>query len=1059
MPKHFWLHPLAQAIALALPATSLMPMAAQADLTQTLTSSPVVSSSSRVTTIDAQQKIKAGTPDNHPASINFPLFSAKSGVLTGVQVDFTHLILDRKVSLAAQWADKAGQVGAIALISFISPLITLEFPSGVTRTFLGSKSQLQVECNLSKGLLCPQTTSLVSVDSIQRADLLPLDAYVGEGGTVIAALDSSFYPPEQLLNPPLNTLNSATLTETVNKLGGTIGLSYSYLNHAQPAFTNTKLQTATVDFGTVLQGANVGSQKWGLRNDGAAPNVGLDLTGIATNDPAAFLFDLGLTGGLISGLGAGQAHDFLASIDTAQPGISSATYQFQLADSALGALASRQNYTASLTFTADIKVREPFVNPTSFPVGFHPAAPVVTDLNRDGKPDLVLLDRDHKNLVVYAGLAHGGFDHKVASQTLVGNNPVTLAVGDIDNNGHPDVVVANYDDNTVSVLRGNGGFSFQPATTVAAGAGPIAVSLNDLNRDGKLDLVIADTRVNRVRIRPGLGDGTFGSAANFASGSLPYGLVVADINRDGKLDVAVTNPTTNRINVLQGNGDGSLQTRRSFNVGNNPLSLTSADVDGDGKPDLVVANHGNDSISLLRGTGTNNLFATATNIALEPGTGPATITTTDINKDGHPDLVVANASLNTVDVLANQGHGAFAAAVSIPVGTQPTGIAVADVNADGKFDLTLANTGDTSVSVLFNNTVIAPSGRFVAASGSPVAVAGKPAFLVSADFNNDNKPDLAVTSQSSNGISLLLGLGDGRFQVPQLIAAGQRPLGVSVADFNRDGKPDLAFANGNDNTVSVLMGFGNGNFGPVQNFAVGQNPVSLISGDINTDGKPDLVVTNAIDNTVSLLLGLGDGNFQPALRFVTGQAPEDITMGDLNSDGKPDLAFTNQSDSTVGVLLGLGNGKFQPMQNFAVGNLPNGVAIGDINGDGKLDLGVANVGSNIMSDKTVSVLLGVGNGSFGPVQNFAVGQNPVLLAMEDINGDGKLDLAVTNQGDNNVSVLFNFGDGAFLSPQSFSVGQAPGDISLVDLNNDGRVDIMTANILDNSASVLMNRAP
>jgi FG-GAP-like repeat len=1052
MPKHFWLHPLAQAIAIALPSSiTLMPFAARADLLQTQTAS-LTATSSRVTKINAQSVLTEGTPDNHPASAKFPVFSSKTGVLTGTQIDFTRLTLEQKVSLAAQWADKTKQA-TIGFNSQLAPQVSLELPNGEIRNFPATGSKLPVSCNSVTPPTCPQTVSLITAENVQRADSGPLDAYVGESGTIVANLDTKFAHLAVDAFPP--NLNSATVTETVNKLGGTLIFNYSYLNHAQPLVGNTQSVLGFVDFGTVLQGENVQDQKWSIHNNGTKPNVGLDLTGIATTDPAATLFDLGLNGGLFSGLDAGVIRDFNATLDTAQPGVASATYQFQLADSALGASASRQNYTKSLTFKANVAVRTPVLKSATLPVGFHPAAPVVVDINRDGKPDLIVLDRDNKAVKVYRGNPAGGFDNKISSQLSVGNNPVALAVGDIDNDGHPDVVMANYGDNTVSVLRGDGSFGFQPATTVVAGSGSIAVALNDLNRDGKLDLVIANTRANRVRIQLGLGNGQFGTAASFASGTLPYGLAVADINRDGKLDVAVTNPTSNRVNVLLGNGDGSLQARHSFPVGNNPLSLTLADVGGDGKLDLLIANHGGDSISLLRGTGNNNLFAAATTAAaLEAGAGPTTLTTADINKDGHPDLVVANASLNTVDVLANLGHGTFAAPVAVTVGTQPTGIAVADINDDGKPDITVTNTGDNSLSLLFNSTVIAPSGRFVAAPGSPVSSGGNgPQLMAISDVNRDGKPDLAVANVNGNAMALLMANGNGGFQPPRLVATGS--VSPIFADVNGDGKVDLIFGTTND--ISVMLGNGDGNFPAIQHVAPDDSLTSIASGDINGDGKLDIAFADQLtSNNVSVMLGIGDGAFQSAQSIATGNLPMSLALGDINGDGKLDLAFANSKvgSNTVSVLLGKGDGSFQVAQQIATGTRPVSVTLDDVNGDGKPDLAAANLGDN-----TVALVLGNGDGGFQVARTFVSGRSPNSVVLEDFNRDGKPDLAVTNNEDNTVSILAGNGDGSFQEAQPFATGLSPRSVVFGDIDGDGRTDLATTNFSDNTLSILLNRAP
>ena len=132
--------------------------------------------------------------------------------------------------------------------------------------------------------------------------------------------------------------------------------------------------------------------------------------------------------------------------------------------------------------------------------------------------------------------------------------------------------------------------------------------------------------------------------------------------------------------------------------------------------------------------------------------------------------------------------------------------------------------------------------------------------------------------------------------------------------------------------------------------------------------------------------------------------PLSVAVGDFNGDGKPDLAVANEASGNVSVLLGNGDGSFQAAQDFAAGDTPVFVAVGDFNGDGVEDLAVANLD---VSSNNVSVLLGIGDGSFQTAQDFGAGRAPDSVVVGDFNGDGKPDLAVANQSSNNVSVLIN----------------------------------------------------
>ncbi|PYK95903.1 MAG: hypothetical protein DME36_00245 [Verrucomicrobia bacterium] len=305
----------------------------------------------------------------------------------------------------------------------------------------------------------------------------------------------------------------------------------------------------------------------------------------------------------------------------------------------------------------------------------------------------------------------------------------------------------------------------------------------------------------------------------------------------------------------------------------------------------------------------------------------------------------------------------FITRVDYAAGTNPSSVAVGDFNRDGVPDVAVANYGSNTVSVLLGNG----DGTFQPAL--TLAADANPEFVAVSDFNRDGVPDLVVACSGSNSVSVFLGNGDGTFQPARNFAAngGQS---VAVGDFNGDGVQDLAVADYNLNnvpgsdTVSVLLGNGGGTFQPARTFATaGMNPVTVAVGDFNGDGRPDLAVTNsantssgAVPGNVSVLLGNGDGTFQPA-RTLAANGGQSVAVGDFNGDGVSDLAVANfdfniQGPNTVSVLLGNPDGTFQAPLSFGAGTNPDSVAVGDFNGDGLQDLAVANFNSN-----TVSVLI------------------------------------------------------------------------------------------------------
>jgi hypothetical protein len=231
-------------------------------------------------------------------------------------------------------------------------------------------------------------------------------------------------------------------------------------------------------------------------------------------------------------------------------------------------------------------------------------------------------------------------------------------------------------------------------------------------------------------------------------------------------------------------------------------------------------------------------------------------------------------------------------------------------------------------------------------------------------------------------------------------------------------------------TVSIFLGNGDGTFQPHVDYAVGT------ATDLNGDGKLDLAVTNAFDGTVSILLGNGDGTFQPQVIYATAgsSAWQSIVVGDFNGDGKLDLAVS--CGSVVSVLLGNGDGTFKAHLDSGVGGIS--LAAGDFNGDGKLDL--VETGGGLLS-----VLLGNGDGTFILKEQYAGGS---AVAASDLRRNGILDLIVSGTASVNgniaVAILLGNGDGTFQAATNYGTGSSPFGFTLADLNGDGKLDLALA---------------
>jgi hypothetical protein len=271
---------------------------------------------------------------------------------------------------------------------------------------------------------------------------------------------------------------------------------------------------------------------------------------------------------------------------------------------------------------------------------------------------------------------------------------------------------------------------------------------------------------------------------------------------------------------------------------------------------------------------------------------------------------------------------------------------------------------------------------------------------------------MATANNHDTTISILLGNGMGGFGVATNYGVGNHyswshPSSIISSDFNNDGKADLATSN-NDSTISILSGNGAGSFTSFANFFAPNNSQAIISTDFNNDGYKDLATLNNYPCYAVILLGNGAGNFgSPVSSYVNGSNSFSMVNGDFNGDGKTDLATANYNNDNVSVLLGTGTGSFGSPANFGIPSfsqaLPRSITSGDFNADGKLDLATANYNSD-----TVSVLLGDGTGNFFAAINFPAGAGPNSIIAADFNGDSRPDLAISNGNQNSVSKLLNF---------------------------------------------------
>jgi hypothetical protein len=603
-----------------------------------------------------------------------------------------------------------------------------------------------------------------------------------------------------------------------------------------------------------------------------------------------------------------------------------------------------------------------------------------------------------------------------------------------------------------------------------------ALALGDFNNDGLPDLLTLDDNGNTagVGIMLGNSDGTFGpvsSITTFAC-TLEGGIVTGDFNNDGHLDFAVVSGTNGgdcnfnpgTLSIFLGNGAGGFTLKASYSTLGGPAyhdvvgGLVTADLRGNGHLDLLAIDP-NNGIDVFLGNGDGTFVTPKAAVAIPSPGNSNSEAVWDLNHDGKLDLVVASEnSSDGIYVLLGNGDGTFQSPVFYQQGSNSGAMALAIGQLiKGDNGDVVMGTGNGAY-VYINNG----DGTFK----TPPALYG-PSWINSikiVDINGDKKNDLVVSSYSSSAVWTMLGNGKGGFTAGQSFATDGYPNNVVVADFNGDKKLDFATSNGSGQWVSIGLGNGDGTFRSSQSY--GYTWSGLVSGiasaDLNNDGNLDIVQAGGGTGVgIAVLLGSSHGVFGSPISTAVGCGQANrggvtyVAVGDVTGDGKADVVanMTNSGggcpNNEVAVLAGLGNGKFKAPVYYPTGTTQQSysVSLADLNGDGKLDIIVSN------ADGSLSVLLNKGKGIYGTatVISAASGTQAGNIVIGDFNKDGKLDIAVTNYSATAINVLLGNGDGTFKAPISTPSPINPNALAAGDFNKDGQLDLALTSWNDSGA--------
>ncbi len=442
--------------------------------------------------------------------------------------------------------------------------------------------------------------------------------------------------------------------------------------------------------------------------------------------------------------------------------------------------------------------------------------------------------------------------------------------------------------------------------------------------------------------------------------------------------------------------------------------------------------------------------------------------------------------VNSAVTLSGSGFSASPAAnivwfgsVKAPVTTASTGSLTVTVPAGASFGpITITTGGLTSSPAQPFISTFPDPGQFkpnTFTTRTDINTGLGPQSIFSMDLDGDGKPDLIIADGDSNIITVYHNNstpGSISF-IPQgsyIMDADDYPIGITAGDLDGDGKPEIIVSNYFSETLSIFRNTsvtGSISLAAPISYPLGNYCLAASVADLNGDGKPEIIVASTGDNLLSVFANNstpGTLAFSPRVdwQLPAGSAPFKVAVADLDGDGKPDMAAANGGTNTVSIfrntsILG-GAISFAANVDFPTGSYPQGLAIGDLDGDGKPDLAIAN-----NNDNTVSLLRNTsssGTISFAARMDTPTGSGAYDLVISDFDGDGRPDIAVDDQYGGTVSVHHNTSATGTISISSnldYPTGNVPFSLTTADFDGDGMPDLATANNTDATISILLNK--
>ena len=763
-----------------------------------------------------------------------------------------------------------------------------------------------------------------------------------------------------------------------------------------------------------------------------------------------------------------------------------------------------------------------FAPKMDLPVDNAPYLLSIGDLNSDGKPDIAVANNGSDVITIYKNTSDSG--HILFSEPvhlLAGENPFGILITDLEKDGKPDLAYTTQGlgGGLLKIMQNTtigDSISFADARELAYVGGAFNVSGGDLDGDGLIDLVAASGGGHVVVLRntSTAGSVSFGIPNNFYTGNYTNHVTICDLDGDGKPDLAAVNRNSHNISALRNisvTGSILFEDQVSYQTGQHPVYITAGDIDGDSRPELITSNSSESTISIFKnihganiapvihsfdpGSGFNgdsikingNNFSGITSVSfggveassfivdsvtgitaivgsgatgdvvVTTSTGVATLTGFTFNGPRINSFSPATAVSGTVVSILGSN---FTNVTAVKFG----GIDAASYSVlhSGMITAVVGNANSGDVSVITNNgTATLPGFSFgVPVIHSFTPASGPAGSVVTINGENFLPSDTANTIFMGAVGAKIISATSNQLQV--IVPAGTtfQPITVTTNRLTAYSKLPFVLTSADSSTLSIHS------FSIEAEYAAGNWPAGVYLKDLDADGKPEIITINSIGNNLSVLKNSstpGTLFFNSRTFHSTGPDPKSMATGDFNGDGKPDIAVANFNAGNAGSVSILrntslpGNILFAPTVNIPSGAGTNGMNIQDLNGDGKPDMVVTSGNTSTFS---VFINTTVPQGSITFLKHeFPLNGHPGHLVITDLNQDGKPDIVVSKFSNTSISVYRNTssaGNFALSDKIDFVTGLHPSRISAGDMDGDGIPDILVTNFSDSTISFFKN---